>query len=54
MRYLTNGSRYARITDEDFCEVWDDHQGWTFPIPADIAHFGPNWRGCDDPELRVI
>lgn len=53
MRYLTNGTRYARFTDDDFCEVWDDQLGWTFPIPADIAKFSPDWRACDDPRLTI-
>lgn len=51
MNYLTDGSRYARFTDEGTCEVWDDHKGWTFPIPADEALFGPSWQICDDPNL---
>lgn len=53
MRYLTNGSRYARITDDDICEVWDDQDGWVFGIPAGEAHFGHGWRGCSDPKLAL-
>ena len=51
MHYITNGSRFARYTDHDTLEVWDDQEGWTFPVPADIAKYGPDWHLCDDPGL---
>lgn len=51
MHYITNGSRYARFRDDGFCDVWDDQEGWTFPVPSDVMKFGPNWHLCDDPQL---